>query len=363
MKNVQFTASTVLRLSALATALALAGCGGGGSSTPSGSNTGTGGTGTVITCTAPQVLVNGVCTTPPPTVTPPDLQTTVPTPTYAPGSPELIAFNEINAVRASLGLGLVAQNAYLDLAAKNHATYIGQNIETDRSVYGHIENAAYPGFTGITSSDRARFAGYGGNAGEILTNDAPNAYSLTPVQGFLNTVYHRVGIIDNCTREIGIGEFTKVLKNNIPFVPFVINGGGKTCQRNASDFVMHYPASGQTNLPVTMMAESPNPIKDLPLNADGSLDFLQTSYPISVASVPGTTIAVTSMTVTAQGETTPLPMTTITAATDPNPGYLSSNWIFFVGKAPFKAKTTYNVAFVGTVNGATITQNWSFTTR
>jgi hypothetical protein len=51
-------------------------------------------------------------------VTPPDLQTTVPTPTYAPGSPELIAFNEINAVRASLGLGLVAQNAYLDLQQK-----------------------------------------------------------------------------------------------------------------------------------------------------------------------------------------------------------------------------------------------------
>lgn len=356
MKNTTISASTVFRFSALAAALALAGCGGGGSSAPAGSNTGT-------SCTAPQVLTNGVCTTPSPTVTPPDLQTTVPTPTYAPGSAELNAFNEMNAVRASLGLGLVAQNPYLDLAAKNHATYIAQNIETDRSVYGHIENAAYPGFTGETPSDRARFAGSGGNVGEILTNDGPNGYSLTPVQGFLNTVYHRIGILDNCIREIGIGEFTKILKNTAPFTPFVMNQGGKTCQRNASDFVQHYPASGQTNLPVTMMAENPNPIKDLPLTADGQPDFLQTSYPISVASVPGTTIAVTSISVTAQGDNTPLPMTTITTATDPNQGYLGTNWAFFVGKAPFKAKTTYNVAFVGTVNGAKITQNWSFTTR
>jgi hypothetical protein len=126
---------------------------------------------------------------------------------------------------------------------------------------------------------------------------------------------------------------------------------------------MHYPASGQMNLPVTMMAETPNPIKDLPLNADGSLDFLQTTYPISVTSATGTTIDVTSMTVTAQGETTPVPMNAITVKNDPNPGALRNNWVFFVGKAPFKAKTTYNVAFVGTVNGATVKQNWSFSTR
>jgi hypothetical protein len=275
----------------------------------------------------------------------------------------LNAFNEINTIRSSLGLGLLAQNTYLDLAAKNHATYIGQNFETDRSIWGHIENAAYPGFTGVTPSDRALFAGYAANTGEVVTLDAPNGYSLTPVQVFMDSVYHRVGIIDHCIRDIGIGEFTKILKNTAPFVPFVIDIGVKTCQRNASDFVMHYPASGQTNLPVTMMAETPNPIKDLPLNADGSLDFLQTSYPISVASVTGTTIAVTSITVTAQGDTTPLPMTTITASNDPNPGYLSTNWAFFVGKAPFKAKTTYNVAFVGTANGVPITQNWSFTTQ
>lgn len=339
-------------------------CGGGGSSSPAGSNTSTGGTGTPLTCTAPQVLVNGVCTTPSPTVTPPDLQTTVPTPTYAPGSPELNAFNELDAIRTALGLGRLAQNTKLDLAAKNHTSYIAQNIETDRSVYSHTEIASLPGFTGVTPSDRTLFAGYGKNAGEVLTVDAPNGYSLTPVQVFLNTVYHRSALLDHCYREVGISETTKTMKNTLVFAPFVMEFGYQSgCQRNASDFVMHYPASGQTDVPYTMMAETPNPIKDLPLTADGSADFMQTTYPISVASVPGTSIGVTSITVTAQGETTPVTMNAITAANDPNPAYARNNWVYFVGKTPFKAKTTYNVAFVGTVNGANITQNWSFTTR
>jgi hypothetical protein len=40
----------------------------------------------------------------------------------------------------------------------------------------------------------------------------------------------------------------------------------------------------------------------------------------------------------------------------------SSNFAFIVGRAPFKANTTYNVSFKGTVNGAVVSKSWSFTT-
>ncbi|BDT60186.1 hypothetical protein MasN3_36800 [Massilia varians] len=74
--------------------------------------------------------------TPPVVTSPPatpeqDLQTSVPIPTYAANSEELAFFNAYNEFRSQAGLGKLAQNTKLDLAAKNHLNYQAQNLDLD----------------------------------------------------------------------------------------------------------------------------------------------------------------------------------------------------------------------------------------
>lgn len=373
MKNVQFTASTVLRLSALATALALAGCGGGGSSSPSGSNTGTGGTGTVITCTAPQVLVNGVCSTPSPTVTPANLQTSVPTPTYQADSVELRAFTELNNFRKMVGLGLLVQNSKIDLAAANHANYIAVNIDADSSifggvdskyaVFGHFEVATKLGFTGVAPGDRTLFTGYGPRASEVVTTNN-YADKNSPVQSFMGTVYHRSALLTQCPKDVGIGFKNHIGANNMIWSPVVIDLGFNPvsgCQTNASDFVYSYPVANQTNVPVAMLGETPKPF-DVAKNQYGGDDWENnTSYPISIGVYDRYALTMESMVVTEQGSTTPLQMRAINNSNDANK-FIQKNEIVFVGIAPFKPSTTYNIVFKGAANGTPITKAFSMTT-
>lgn len=332
----------------LAVSFALTACGGG--STPS-------------SATPP---VSPPVTLPPPTVTPANLQTTVPNPTYATGSALLQAFTELNSTRQTLGLGLLAQNIKLDTAAFNHANYIVTNFLTDDSVFSHNEKSALPGFTGVTPSDRSIFTGYGAASGEelsLIQNSINGEIPLSPIMLLFNTVYHRAGLLDQCFRDVGLGQASQFDKFGNPFTPFAVELGYQTgCQTNASNFLMHYPITGQTAVPLSMTAETPNPLPNLPL-INGSPDFTKTTSPISITSAAGTTLTMTSLSVTAQGSTTPILLNTITAANDPNPQFARSNWLYFIGNTPFQPNTVYNVAFVGTVNGVNVTQNWSFTTK
>lgn len=342
MKKITFVVTTI--------AAALLSACGGGSTVPG------------ATTPPPPVVV----TPPPPTVTPPNLQTTVPAPTYAAGSPQLQAFNEINGVRQAVGLGLLAQNTQLDTAAFNHASFIATNINNNSAVFSHTEIATLPGFTGLNPSDRTTFTGYGSQAGEELTLDVPPINGVvqpSPVMGLLNSVYHRAGLLDQCYRDVGIGEATQINQYGFPFTPFVIELGSKNgCQTNASNFVLHYPLTGQTNVPLFAGGEAPNPYPNLPL-LNGSADTSTISSPISVASANGTTLTLTSIAVTEQNSSVQIPMNVITAQNDINPALARSNWLYFYGNSPFKPKTTYNVNFVGAVNGVTINQNWSFITQ
>lgn len=287
-------------------------------------------------------------------------------PTYATGSALLQAFTELNSIRQAVGLDLLAQNTKLDTAAFNHANYIAINFFSDPSVFSHNEKAGLPGFTGISPGNRTVFTGYGFGSGEEVTqlqNAINGVIPPSPVLGLLNSVYHRAGLLDQCYRDVGFGQASQLDKYGYPFTPFVILLGSQTsCQLNASNFVMHYPLTDQIGVPLFMAAESPNPLPNLPL-VNGSPDFTKTTSPISVTSGTGTTLTMTSLSVTAQGSTTPISLNVITAANDPNPLYARANWLYFIGNTPFQPKTVYNVAFVGAVNGVTVTQNWSFTTK
>lgn len=331
-------------LASIISAVILSACGGGsgGVSTPVAVTP-------PVTCIAPQVLTNGPCVTPAPTVTPAKLQTTVPTPTYLAGSEELAAFNEFNGFRKMMGLGLVAQNLNLDTAAKNHANYIGLN-----QILGHVEDPLKSGYTGVYPLDRQRFAGYTGDglygAGEVIGTMGTGKISIRQL---VNTMYHQEGIFAQQISDIGLG-FTAAW-----FKPLVVNTGITKILNNASDFVTTYPVDTQTDLPLTMQAETPNQFSDL--NATNNDYATKTSSPISIYSAERTLLSVTTFKVVEDGQTSALDARLVTRSSDENK-MIGDNTVFLVGKAPFKANTKYNVSFTGNVNGVALVKNWSFTT-
>lgn len=313
---------------------------------------------------APPVATNPtppVVTTPTPPAAPEqDLQTSVPAPTYAANSEELAFFNAYNEFRSQAGLGKLAQNTKLDLAAKNHLNYQMQNTDLDlfatdpatgRAVF-HIESASRPGFTGVQELDRAKFAQYAGPyVGETgsfgLGKGASKAFG-----DLLATVYHRAAFMYQSPRDIGIVVGTD--KNQTVIVEF---GYETKKQFNASNYFGSYPADKQTGVRLVAATELPNPFSDITLDEYST----KTSYPVNVVSAEGTTMEVVSFTMTEAGQSTPLDARLITKANDPNK-YVAANTAFLVGKAPFKANTVYNVVFSGTINGVAVNKSWSFTT-
>ncbi|WP_188567768.1 CAP domain-containing protein [Undibacterium terreum] len=321
---------TNLTLISIASSLVLTACGGGS----------TGATSSVT----PPVSTPGV--------TPANLQTTVPNPTYATNSVQLQTFTELNAFRVAAGLGKVAQSAALDRSAQNHDNYMVLN-----QIYSHFEDAGKPGFTGVDPQSRGGFVSYGGLVGEALSFSTGCAVSLTAIECLKSTVYHRSILLDQSIKDVGI-DFARGLMNAVTIDVGSVGVG----QNNSSDFVTVYPLDGQTNVPLYMSQEAPDPTPDVPANPQGGRDFaLYTTYPISVNSARGTTISVTSFTVTENGNNAPQDLRILTAKNDPN-RLLAQNEVYAVGKKAFAPSTDYSVHFSGSVNGKAIDLAWSFRT-
>jgi len=295
-----------------------------------------------------------------PTVTPGNLQTTVPAPTYAAGSQELAFYTTFNAFRQAEGLGLLAQNSKLDAADRNHLNYLLTNTDLNLSSIDpatgrpqfHIEDPKRPGFTGVQELDRATYTQYGGiYVGENGTYGSGQGASRA-FASLIGGIYHRAGMMFQGPRDFGIAVGANALQTTVMTVGYV-----STPQYNASDFFGTYPQANQTGVGLSATWELPNPYPDL-ANTDLAT---KTGYPINVVVKENTTLAVTIFTVTEAGQSPPMDARLFTAATDPNKE-LISNTAFLVAKTSFKPNTTYTVNFVGTANGTAITKTWSFTT-
>lgn len=302
----------------------------------------------------------------PPVVTPPvtstsDLQTTIPALTYATGSQEAAFVTAYNDFRSSLGLGKLAQDARLDLAAQNHVKYHTLNPDlnvfatdpkTGRPVF-HIEDPARPGFTGIQEIDRAAFAKYsGGYVGESAAFGNGHG-AVAAFNDLVATVYHRAGLMFQFPRDIGVAIGSDSLQSVV-----MEYGYQAKKQFNAPDYFGFYPADKQTAVALVSARELPNPYPEITQDQFET----RTSYPINVVSTANTNLTVTTFTVTAAGDAVPLSARILTKDNDPNK-YLESNTAYLVGNVPFKANTVYTVAFSGSANGIAINKTWTFTTR
>lgn len=335
--------NTKLLASVLVSGLVLTACGGGGSST---------------TATQPTVT---------PDVTVANLQLSVPAPSYGAGSPQLSAFNAINSYRQKLGLGLWAQNLALDQASQAHATY---SLETTLSISPHLEDPSQPGFTGATYDVRDLAAGYKGSPVSEVMGIGTGAQAIDRA---MNTVYHRRLLMEQSATEAGIGM---AYSANAGTYVNVIDFGFTKAQNNASDFVVVYPMDKQTGIFACMQHENPNPYPTsetaytAQFSAPGAaangysclgIPGLPSSN-ITIDVATGKTLVVTSFIVTEAGQTAPLDAWVMANGVTFDGSVLDPSWSVLTAKSPFKLNTTYNVAFTGSVDGAPLTKNWSFTT-
>lgn len=340
-----------LSVLAVAAAVILVGCGGGG-----------GGTST----TSPSNPNPPVGPSNPPAADPAALQNTVPTPTYAAGSVQLDVFTQLNKVRAAYGIGQLAENAALDNAAGNHASYLAGRLQAaDYADVGHTEDPTKPGFTGRNPDERARFAQYapavsvGENLSSVIAVDGvTSAQGVVAVETLLSGPYHRFGFFDG-SREVGIGHSAVRLPNEGGVRNTVVANlsfsQGTQGQAPASDWIGVWPADKATGVLYSLAGETPDPI---PANNGACA-----GYPVSIQVKSGQTLTTASFTITETVTGALVRAQLSTAATDVNPAYGRSNSAYLIPYAPLKLNTNYTVHFAGARDGAAIDKTWSFTTR
>lgn len=297
-----------------------------------------------------------------PGVIPGNLQVNVTPPPPTVSADVLGAFNALNDFRASVGLGRLNYSPELSVAAKNHQTYNSNPTNNKSPTFSyHFEQSTGVGFTGISPTDRARFAGYATN--NYVTEDgAGGATGKTAVLRLIDTIYHRSSIAGQDYRDVGIDYLYDpyILRDGtiLPYGALLIDIGSKTTpQRNASDFYWAYPLGDQANVNLSMCGEAPFPFPEV----DQSKGCDLIGYPVSFIAEKSQTLVVTKFTIKIAGTTSNLDAWLLTQNTDPNK-YLPANEAYLTAKGAMKPNTTYEVSFVGAINGKAVSKDWKFTT-
>lgn len=142
------------------------------------------------------------------------------------------ALKRLNALRAAVGVAAAVEDAAINTAAQAHAEFYvtWATKYTAKNLSPHEEDASFgAGFTGKSFADRMQAAGFKGSpSGEVMAFSGSTEGAL---QGWLDTVYHRLPLVDPGTGAFGYGEAAK---------------GGKVCE------VMNFAAGGKGNGPIVV---------------------------------------------------------------------------------------------------------------
>ena len=278
--------------------------------------------------------------------------TSVPAATYAVGSSEAATFALLNAERGRCGLGLLAQNTKLDVAAAAHAKYL-----TTNNVIGHDEVSTKPDFYESTASARGFKSGYGTGASEDVSGKVQHSHpgvtmlpqtdeagAMYAVRQLLSGPYHGKDLTIGY-RDVGMASF------GIAFVAMPALASGQEMQHNNGD-VRTYPCEGTTGTLSTSEGEIPSPFPSesnakwgQPILVYGSADLA-----VSTATVtgPSGTVAIKAI---------------FGKDVDPN-GYFKagSTGVAVIPAATMTPNTAYTVTIAGTNKGSAFTKSFSFTT-
>ena len=254
------------------------------------------------------------------------------------------AFNRFNFRRQQMGLPVLTRNAAIDVAAQGHSDY--QRIN---NVTTHAQDFWMPGFTGNSTPDRLRAAGYvtprsGYALGEVVSSRA-STNGADAADDLVGSIYDRFTIFEPMFKEAGAGAASGATWFTEDFAAIGLDGG------LAAGQVAVYPWTGQTGVPsgVDTDGRSPDPVPNQ--NRVG--------YPVSVHANLTSTLAVQSFTIRPRGGAA-LAVRTLTPGSDPDTPRSAAA---IVPLAVLSPATTYDVQFTGTVDGAAVARSWSFTTQ
>jgi hypothetical protein len=164
------------------------------------------------------------------------------------------ALEYVNEVRFRVGLGPINETTPINDAAQAHAEYYALHVQQYQStgLSPHEENPSWSdGFTAVSFFDRMREYGYEGYSGfEII---AFYHHPRKAVQGWMDTLYHRIPIVYPDSEEMGYGAAGGG-GSAIDVIDFGVGSGAP------ADSVILYPWEGQTDVPLSWNGmESPQP--------------------------------------------------------------------------------------------------------
>lgn len=350
-----------LVIAAVAAASAIAGCGGG--------------SGSSVTTPAPVVPP---ITNPPTIGVNPDLVTSVTPPTYAAGTTEKGAWDLLMAQRSACGFGLLQQDSRLDVASKAHTDYLVKNsLDRNLNVIGHFEDPTWTYFYGAGPDDRAAKALFPTGVSEILDEvfslqsvslpaprTAGEALGASSMRTLIETVYHARGAFwagrsggTGTSLATGPSAAAGINQTQFRMVTEVSNEADTLKQRLGTGNVATWPCSGLTGVRGTFAPanETPNPFPDV--------TSASTKYgtPIYFKADAGSTLVVTSATLTKLTDGTVLALRQLTKANDPA-GEIGANEVFLVPTAALAPGSSYAASVTGTLTGTVFTKNFTFAT-
>jgi hypothetical protein len=235
--------------------------------------------------------------------------------------------------------------ATLDTSAQAYCTYEATNAANASCVaQAHTEVTGCAGFTGADVQTREVAAGYPQSLAytEVATSYGNNPTAAVP--GWIDTVFHRIPLLDPWTVDMGYGGATGCDAIDI--------GRGTSTAPTAT--VVVYPYDGQTSVPKSWSGlEGPAP----PAPSGG----FPSSYPVSIYAQG---LSVTDHVLTRDGDSTPISHLWLDQSSSQISAGLKGYFYdtAFLYGAPFAANTTYHVHIAGTHTGGTLTKDWSFTT-
>lgn len=287
----------------------------------------------------------------------------------------------LNLMRQTAGMTTYKQNTFLDTSAQNHANYLLLNN------YGisHYESSSDSGFTGITWSDRAFYAGYQSGVGENLTYASAGQSVQKSIDNLFSAIYHRIGFLNFSWDEVGVGASSGEIHHVFNMGNSLINdlcagesfsGNGtyvysvcsdsnflievdtyaqaENANKAANPEIVIWPAENQTDVLPVFFEESPDPLPD----------YSVSGYPVSLHfnDYYTTDVSLNSLELfDSQGNLIDN-VRLLDESSDPNSKFSSHDFTLFPLER-LEWGSTYTAKASYTADGVDTQKEWSFTTK
>jgi len=290
------------------------------------------------------------------------------------------AYDYFNRQRQLAGMIVAGRSLIIEKAAQNHADY--QLLNT---LYGHTEDPAKAGFTGIHPSDRGVAAGY--NYRWISENVAGSSTPQKAIDVLMTAIYHRFGILDFYKDEVGLGLAIKPNQclhsfvnnngngqlNDLCSVDTYVSGGWYTVCVDPNRRVptasylaakqapaiqnpnyVVWPADGMVGISPIFYEESPDPLPD----------YSESGNPLSIQFNPEIYLNGVTLISFQMFDATGVELTNtrfLDQASDPN-GYFDAYQFALYSLDVLADNANYRAKVVFTADGVQQVVTWSFTT-